>query len=116
MKKFFWVSRRIESPTLGPLWCYQQVIHDLRPRYIIDLGSSQGGSAVWFASMLKLFEIPGKVITVDLSLDQAYWLSKSRAEDAAKRLKLESRIDWNYVVGGSKNEELRKKVQSSPYI
>ena len=37
-----------------------QVIHDLRPRYIIDLGSSQGGSAVWFASMLKLFEIPGK--------------------------------------------------------
>ncbi|CAE8596454.1 unnamed protein product, partial [Polarella glacialis] len=42
------------------LWCYQQVIHDLRPTYIIDLGSSQGGSSVWFASMLKLFEIPGK--------------------------------------------------------
>lgn len=25
------------------LWCYQQVIHDLRPTYIVDLGSSQGG-------------------------------------------------------------------------
>lgn len=92
------------------MWCYQQVIHDLRPQYIIDLGSSQGGSAVWFASMLKLFEIPGKVITVDLSLDQAYWLSKRRAEDAAKRLKVQDRIDWNYVVDGSKNEDVKKKV------
>lgn len=93
------------------LWCYQQVIHDLRPKYIVDLGSSQGGSAVWFASMLKLFEIPGgKVISVDLALEQAYWLSKKRAEKAAKRLKVESRIDWNYVGQGSKNEEVRAKV------
>lgn len=93
------------------LWCYQQVIHDLRPHYIIDLGSSQGGSTVWFASMLKLFEIPGKVISVDLSLDQAYWLNKRRAESAASRLKLEDRIDWNFVVGGSKNPEVRRKVE-----
>eukprot|EP00415_Alexandrium_ostenfeldii_P000692 UN0692 len=93
------------------LWCYQQAIHDLRPRYIIDLGSSQGGSAVWFASMLKLFEIPGKVISVDLALEQAYWLSKQRAEDAARRLKLEDRIDWNYVKDGSKSKAVRKKVE-----
>merc|ERR1719375_431025 len=93
------------------LWCYQQVIHDLRPHYIIDLGSSQGGSAVWYASMLKLFEIPGKVISIDLSLEQAYWLSKDRAERAAERLKLHDRIDWNYVLDGSKNEEVRKKVK-----
>ncbi|CAK8998718.1 unnamed protein product [Durusdinium trenchii] len=93
------------------LWCYQQVIHDLRPQYIIDLGSSQGGSAVWFASMLKLFEIPGKVISVDLALEQAYWLTKTRAEAAAKRLKVSKFIDWNYVVGGSKNKEVREKVE-----
>lgn len=93
------------------MWCYQQVIHDLRPQYIVDLGSSQGGSAVWFASMMKLFEIPGKVITVDLALEQAYWLSKRRAEEAAKRLKVEDKIDWNYVSGGSKNEMVREKVQ-----
>lgn len=93
------------------LWCYQQVIHDLRPQYIVDLGSSQGGSAVWFASMLKLFEIPGgKVISVDLALEQAYWLSKGRAEAAAKRLKVEKYIDWNYVAGGSKNPKVREKV------
>jgi len=61
--------------------------------------------------MLKLFEIPGgKVISVDLPLEQAYWLSKHRAEEAAKRLKVEDRIDWNYVAGGSKNEAVRDKV------
>lgn len=92
------------------LWCYQQVIHDMRPHYIIDLGSSQGGSAVWFASMLKLFEIPGKVITIDLAQEQAYWLTKRRAEDAARRLRVEDKIDWNYVVGGSTNEQVRQKV------
>lgn len=91
--------------------CERQVIHDLRPQYIIDLGSSQGGSAVWFASMLKLFEIPGKVISVDLPLEQAYWLSKGRAEEAARKLKLEARIDWNYVPGGSKNAEVMRKVE-----
>lgn len=93
------------------LWCYQQVIHDLRPMYIIDLGSSQGGSAVWFASMLKLFDIPGKVISVDLALEQAYWLTKQRAEAAVQRLKLEAFVDWNYVTGGSKNKEIRAKVK-----
>jgi len=93
------------------LWCYQQAIHDLRPQYIIELGGSQGGSAVWFASMLKLFEIPGKVVSVDLPLEQAYWLSRRRAEDAARRLKLEDRIDWNYVKDGSKNKAVRRKVE-----
>jgi len=93
------------------LWCYQQVIHDLRPTYIVDLGSSQGGSAVWFASMLKLFEIPGgKVISVDLALEQAYWLSKRRADAAARRLRVEDRIDWNYVPDGSQNEAVRDKI------
>lgn len=93
------------------LWCYQQVIHDLRPQYIIDLGSSQGGSAVWFASMLKLFEIDGQVISIDLPLEQAYWLTKKRAEEAARRLKVEDKIDWNYVKDGSKNKSVRKKVE-----
>eukprot|EP00928_Gymnodinium_smaydae_P038741 TRINITY_DN26648_c0_g2_i1.p1 TRINITY_DN26648_c0_g2~~TRINITY_DN26648_c0_g2_i1.p1 ORF type:complete len:545 (-),score=124.55 TRINITY_DN26648_c0_g2_i1:37-1671(-) len=93
------------------LWCYQQIIHDLKPRYIIELGSSQGGSAVWFASMLKLFELPGKVVTVDLAQEQAYWLNSKRALDAARRLKLEDRIDWNYVTGGSTNEDVRAKVR-----
>jgi len=93
------------------LWCYQQAIHDLKPGYIIDLGSSQGGSAVWFASMLKLFELPGKVISIDLGQEQAYWLSKRRADEAVKRLKLQDRIDWNYVKDGSKNEAVRGKVE-----
>eukprot|EP00913_Durusdinium_trenchii_P025302 g23753.t1 len=61
--------------------------------------------------MLKLFEIPGKVISVDLALEQAYWLTKTRAEAAAKRLKVSKFIDWNYVVGGSKNKEVREKVE-----
>merc|ERR1711937_677570 len=61
--------------------------------------------------MLKLFDIAGQVISIDLALEQAYRLSKDRAEDAAKRLKVTDFIDWNYVVDGSKNPELRQKVQ-----
>mmetsp|Transcript_86754 Transcript_86754/g.198020 ORF Transcript_86754/g.198020 Transcript_86754/m.198020 type:complete len:510 (+) Transcript_86754:14-1543(+) len=93
------------------LWCYQQVLHDLRPDYIIDLGSSQGGSALWFAAQLKTFELhSSKVLTVDMPKEQAYWLNNDRAVAAAKRLRVDHFIDWNYVDGGSTNVAFREKV------
>jgi cephalosporin hydroxylase len=92
------------------LWCYQQALHDLRPDVVIELGSSQGGSAVWFGSMIKLFGLR-KIVTVDLALEQAYWLKPQRAYDAVRRLGLEPYIDFNYVLDGSKNPDFRRKVQ-----
>lgn len=46
----------------------QQCIHEARPDVIIETGIARGGSLVFSASMLKLLDIPGKVIGVDIDI------------------------------------------------
>ena len=43
----------------------QEIIHEVRPEYIIETGTAHGGSAVFFASICELLG-EGKVITVDV--------------------------------------------------
>jgi cephalosporin hydroxylase len=54
---------------------YLRLLGDLRPRTVIEIGSSQGGSALWFADMMTNFAIRGTVITIDREQPQ-------RIEDA----------------------------------
>lgn len=44
---------------------YLQLIQQLRPRTIIEIGSKEGGSALWFADMLMLHGIEARVLTID---------------------------------------------------
>ena len=46
------------------LLIYQELIHAVRPDYIVETGTSQGGSALFFADMLELHG-HGGVITID---------------------------------------------------
>lgn len=47
------------------LWIYQEIIFDLRPRYIIECGTAAGGSALYLASLCDLLG-DGEVITIDV--------------------------------------------------
>jgi cephalosporin hydroxylase len=44
---------------------YHQLIARLRPRTVIEVGTHEGGSAVWFADALAAEDIDGRVITID---------------------------------------------------
>lgn len=44
---------------------YLQLIDRLRPPTVIEIGTAQGGSAMWFADMLTVLGIEGRVVTVD---------------------------------------------------
>jgi cephalosporin hydroxylase len=48
------------------LFIYQELIHAVRPDYIVEAGTAYGGAALFFADMLEL-EGHGGVITVDLN-------------------------------------------------
>jgi cephalosporin hydroxylase len=48
------------------LFVYQELIHAVRPDYIVETGTAHGGSALFFADMLEL-EGQGEVITIDLN-------------------------------------------------
>ncbi|HLY62947.1 MAG TPA: CmcI family methyltransferase [Terriglobia bacterium] len=46
-------------------WVYQQMIYELRPEIIIEIGNAEGGSTKFLANMLDLVEA-GEVIAVDI--------------------------------------------------
>lgn len=49
------------------LLLYAEVIYKNKPDFIIETGTKFGGSALFFADMLDLFNPGGKVITIDIS-------------------------------------------------
>jgi cephalosporin hydroxylase len=50
------------------LWIYQEILFELRPRFIIECGTAAGGSALFLASMCDLLD-EGQIITVDIQAD-----------------------------------------------
>ena len=45
---------------------YEELISKIKPDIIIEIGTSQGGFALWLADRLKLYTKNGKVVTIDL--------------------------------------------------
>ncbi|MDP2999402.1 MAG: CmcI family methyltransferase [Bryobacterales bacterium] len=57
--------RIIKNPL--DLWMMQQILYEVRPEFVIETGTWNGGSALYFASVFTSFGMPGgRVLTVDL--------------------------------------------------
>lgn len=54
-----------QKPTTD-LWMYQQLIYKIMPDLIIETGTAAGGSALFMADLLSLFNPTGLVVTIDL--------------------------------------------------
>ena len=80
----------------------QELMHDLRPRVIIETGTFQGGSALFFASLLKLFDIAGRVVSVDLHLSR-------EVIDAVARHPLGDRV--TLIAGSATSPEALRRVE-----
>ncbi len=48
------------------MWITQEIIAEIRPDFIIETGTLCGGSALYYATILKQVNNKGKVITVDI--------------------------------------------------
>ncbi len=61
-----WMGRRIQKNPLD-LFIYSEIAHEVKPRLVIETGSFWGGSAVWWADIMKLIhgDESGKVISID---------------------------------------------------
>ena len=49
------------------MWIYQEMIHELKPDFIIESGTFLGGSALYFADMFDLVG-HGEIITIDIEM------------------------------------------------
>lgn len=60
--------------SVSDMWNYQEILFDLKPSLVIEFGSNQGGSAMFFANAMRQIGTPFKVLSVDINhapLDQA---------------------------------------------
>lgn len=57
---------------------YQEIIAALQPNLIIEFGTHAGGSALYFADLLRSLAIDGEVITFDISMKSVSDLAKGR--------------------------------------
>jgi cephalosporin hydroxylase len=75
-------------------WVYQEIIHETRPDYVIELGVMFGGATHFYASILELVG-HGEVIGIDVSL------AKAKAPQSAR---------IRYLEGSSTDPEMVEKV------
>ena len=59
-----WLGRPIRQNVLD-LWTIQETIVTLRPEVIIETGTFEGGSALFYAELLDRLGGPGRVVTID---------------------------------------------------
>ena len=45
---------------------YLQLIERMRPHAVIEIGTKEGGSALWFADTMRAYGLDGRVISVDI--------------------------------------------------
>jgi cephalosporin hydroxylase len=47
-------------------WVYQEILYEVRPQAVVELGSALGGGTLFLCHMLDLLDVEGSVISVDL--------------------------------------------------
>lgn len=53
--------------SVSDMWNYQEILFGLKPTLIIEFGSNRGGSAMFFADILRRTGQPFKVLSVDIN-------------------------------------------------
>jgi len=76
------------------LWVYQEILDETRPDLLVETGTFDGGSALYFASLFDLLG-RGRVVTIDV--------------DPHERLPEHERI--TYLTGSSVAPEIRAQVE-----
>ncbi len=60
--------------SVSDMWNYQEILFDLKPSLVIEFGTAHGGSALFWADIMRRIGNPFKVLSVDVShqlLDRA---------------------------------------------
>ena len=55
---------------VADLWSYQELIHELRPSLIVEMGTEAGGGALYFAEVVKAARLDWVVLSVDVDHGQ----------------------------------------------
>lgn len=93
--KTFWLGLNVAKCPLD-LWVYQEIIAETRPDVLLETGTSAGGSALFFASVMDMIG-HGRVVTVDKDYYPHLWRQHPRI---------------TYLVGDSVSAEVLSRMES----
>ena len=104
----YWMGVGILKNPLD-LWAYQEIIHEVRPDFIVEAGTASGGSALFLANLLDLLGA-GQVVTIDIEApDRLSGIFSSNKAGSGVRPP-HPRI--HYLVGSSTDAEIYSQVKS----
>lgn len=61
-----WMGVAVQK-SVGDLFNYQEILFELKPSLVIEFGTNHGGSALYFANVMRQIGKPFKVLSVDIS-------------------------------------------------
>ncbi len=61
-----WLGVKCQK-SVGDLWNYQEILFELKPSLVIEFGTCYGGSALFFATVMRQTGQPFKILSVDVS-------------------------------------------------
>jgi cephalosporin hydroxylase len=79
----------------------QELLARLRPRYVIETGLALGGTAIFYASILRLLGIDGRVISIDI---QVHPEARKNIEASAFRDQI------TMIEGDSKSDAVHRQI------
>jgi cephalosporin hydroxylase len=85
--------------SVSDMWNYQEILFELKPSLVIEFGTAHGGSALFFASVMRQIGEPFKVLSVDIT--------HGRLEPAAR-----CDSDTLFVESGSTVPAIAERIQS----
>ena len=97
-----WMGRTAIKNVLDA-WVQQEIIFRTRPEVLIELGVMFGGSTLFFAHMLDLAGIDGKVVGIDVTLSKVKDVSHPKVEFIESSSVDESLVADLYTRFGDKN-------------
>lgn len=89
-------------------WIHQEIIVDVKPDFIIETGTLNGGSAALWATILQQVNRNGRIITIDI---------KDEAREAKKLPSVKQYVD--FIIGSSTDSaivsEVKKRVEGKRF-
>jgi len=80
-------------------WSMQEIISEIRPDYIVETGTANGGTSLFYADVLSFVNPVGKVITVDV---------QEHVEDASQFPMWKERVEM--IVGSSVDPKVTDQI------
>ena len=97
-----WHNRWAGIPTLqNPMdvWITQEILHEVKPDFIVETGTFHGGSAIMWATFLSAINPEGRIITVDIEDNTA---------EAKKNPIFQEKVD--FYLGSSTDPEITAEI------